>query len=368
MRIAILSPFYPYRGGIAQFSGRLYEALQTEHEVKAFSFARLYPDFLFPGKTQYEETPDASDAFRAERLLDSIEPWSYGRTAKAIAAFQPDVLIIAYWMSFFAPALSAVARRLKKKTRIVGLLHNALPHEPMFFDRPLAKVFFRQCERFVVLSEAVKNDLLALRPDANYLLRAHPIYDHYGHKLPQASAQHRLGLDPKLKTLLFFGLIRDYKGLDLLIEAMAHLDDSYQLLIAGETYGSFDKYQALLDASPARERIRHLDCYIDNQEVPTLFSAADVLVLPYKSATQSGVIPVAYHFETPVVTTDVGGLKNAVEGAQTGVVCRPEATAIARGIDRLFAQGKDAFVAHIQSEKKKLSWENFARDLTGFLV
>ncbi|MDR2683606.1 MAG: glycosyltransferase, partial [Dysgonamonadaceae bacterium] len=214
MKIAILSPFYPYRGGIAQFSAMLYKALETGHEVKAFSFSRMYPDFLFPGKTQLVEEGDQAIPIAAERKLDSIGPISYWLTAKAIARFQPDVLVISYWMSFFAPAYACIAKRLKKRTTIIGLLHNAIPHEPHFFDRPLAKYFFKQCRGFIVMSEVVERDLLSIFPEANYMHKQHPIYNHFGKKLSSVVAKARLGLSAGRKTLLFFGLIRDYKGLD----------------------------------------------------------------------------------------------------------------------------------------------------------
>ncbi|GHV58138.1 glycosyl transferase [Bacteroidia bacterium] len=366
MKIAILSPFYPYRGGIAQFSAMLYKALEAEHEVKAFSFSRLYPDFLFPGKTQVVEDGNQVIQIPAERKLDSIGPISYILTAKAIAKFQPDVLIIAYWMSFFAPAYAAVVKQLKKRTIIIGLLHNAIPHELHFFDKSLAKRFFKQCHGFMVMSEVVEKDLLSVLPDAHYAYKQHPIYNHFGKKLSSGVAKSRLGLDANKKSLLFFGLIREYKGLDLLIEAMACLDDSYELLIAGESYGSFQKYQKLIDHSPAKDRIIVKNYYIEDKDVPVLFSAADVLILPYKSATQSGVLPVAYHYETPVVATDVGGFREAIERAGTGVVCAPDAASLAKGIEEIFRGGHEKIINNIRVERENLSWESFAEALVDF--
>jgi glycosyltransferase involved in cell wall biosynthesis len=367
MKIAFLSPFYPYRGGIAQFSALFYQALEKEHTLKAFSFKRLYPKILFPGKTQYVKEDDKAIFIPSERILDSIRPFTYRKTAKAIANDHPDALIIAYWTSFLAPAYAYIARRLNKKTKIIVLLHNAIPHEPRFFDRALARMLFNACSHFIVMSTIVQKDLLTLKPDARCCLQAHPLYDHFGEKIPKIEAGEKLGLAPNKKTLLFFGLIRDYKGLDLLIDAMAFLDDSYQLLIAGESYGSFDNYRKQIDQSPARKRIKTLTRYIGDDEVPVLFSAADVLVLPYKTATQSGVIPVAYHFEIPVVATDAGGLKEAIETSGAGIVCSPTADSLASGITKIFTQGKDYFIAGIREEKKVLSWENFAKTIGHFL-
>jgi glycosyltransferase involved in cell wall biosynthesis len=366
MKIVILSPFYPYRGGIAQFSMSLYQALAKEHEIKVFSFSRLYPGFLFPGKTQFVEGNKMTVSIPSERILDSINPFSYERTAKAIEKYQPDVLLIAYWMSFFAPAYGHIARRLRGKTRIIALVHNAIPHEPKFYDKILSKLFFKQVDGFIVLSESVKNDLFSFYPKAKIHLKSHPLYDHFGEKQDKKAARAILNLNPDMKTLLFFGLIRDYKGLDLLIQAMSFLDESYQLVIAGESYGDFGKYSQQIEASPAKDRIQAMNRYISDEEVPVLFSAADALVLPYKSATQSGVIPVAYHFEVPVVATDVGSLKDTIETASTGIICRPQAESIAEGIQKLFSEGQEKFIDNIRVEKKKLSWDGFAKAFVDF--
>jgi glycosyltransferase involved in cell wall biosynthesis len=363
MRVAILSPFYPFRGGIAQFSLSLYQALAEEHTVKAFSFTRLYPGWLFPGKTQFVEDGKAAVSAPSERILDSINPFSYEKTAKAIEKYQPDVLVIAYWMSFFAPAYGHIAHRLRGKTRIIALVHNAIPHEPKCYDKPLSKLFFSQVDGCMVLSESVKKDLLSLYPRVKCCLQAHPLYNHFGVKQNRTKACEALNLHPDKKTLLFFGLIRDYKGLDLLLQAMSLIDDSYQLVIAGESYGDFGKYRKIIDASPAKDRIQVRNEYIADDEVPVLFSVADALVLPYKSATQSGVIPVAYHFEVPIIATDVGSLKDTIETAGTGIIRRPQAESIAEGIKKLFAEGTGKYIANIQIEKQKLSWEVFVKGL-----
>jgi glycosyltransferase involved in cell wall biosynthesis len=368
MKIALLSTFYPFRGGIAQFSMSLYLALTKEHEVKVFSFSRLYPGFLFPGKTQFVEGCEETGNIPSERILDSINPFSYEKTAKAIEKYQPDVLVMAYWMPFFAPAYGHIAHRLRGKTRIIALVHNAVPHESKFYDKPLSKMFFKQVNGFMILSESVKTDLLSLYPRAKYCLQAHPLYSHFGEKQDKKTACEILHLNPCKKNLLFFGLIREYKGLDLLIQAMSFLDDSFQLLIAGESYGDFGKYRQLIEASPAKNRIQALNRYISDEEVPVLFSAACVLVLPYKSATQSGVIPVAYHFELPIVATCVGSLKDTVETAGTGIICRPQAESIAEGIQKIFSEGTEKFIANIRTEKKNLSWDGFAQALIDFAL
>lgn len=370
MKIAILSPIYPYRGGIAQFSAMLYSQLRQEgHTVEAFNFKRLYPDFLFPGKTQYVEAGDRALAIDSLRILDSIQPFSYGRTVEAIREFAPDVLIISYWMSFFAPAYAHIAHRMKKRCRVIALIHNAIPHEPRFFDKPMASLFFRQCHGFIVLSDPVKDDLLRLRPGAAYLQNPHPLYNHFGRKIPKADACRALGIDARRKNLLFFGLIRPYKGLDLLIDAVGRLDDGYQLIVAGECYGSFEAYEAQIDASAARERIFVYNRYIRDEEIPLFFSAADALVLPYRSATQSGVVSVAYHYDLPMLSTPVGDFPRSIGAPGTGIVADDiSAPALEKGIRELFtAENQARFPRSLANEKAALSWETLTKKLLDFI-
>lgn len=370
MKIAILSPFYPFRGGMAQFSGRLYEELSKTNEVQLFNFTTLYPSFLFPGKTQYVTDDDSAVSVKSKRLLSSINPFSYYTTASAINKFSPDILIVPYWMSFLAPALGTVCRFIKKKTKIIGLIHNAIPHEKRFFDRPFAKYFFSQCDGFVALSNLVRDDLKAIIPQKPVLVSPHPIYDHYGNRIDRAEACLKLGVDKDKKILLFFGLIREYKGLDILIESMALLDNSYQLVIAGECYGSFQDYLASIEASPLKNNIKVMQEYIPDEKVSLLFSAADVLVLPYRDATQSGVVAVAYQMETPLIATNVGALGDSIRKASTGIVVNDVSSiALSEGIKGYFAEeetNREIFIKHIKEEKKRLSWAVFSDELTLF--
>jgi glycosyltransferase involved in cell wall biosynthesis len=366
MKIAILSPFLPYRGGISQFSVMLYnELVKGDNCIKGFNFKRLYPGFLFPGKTQYVE--DQSIEIETTRVLDSINPVSYYRTVKALKVFEPDVLIISYWMSFFVPAYSYIVSRMKKQCKIVLLIHNAIPHEPKFFDKPLARLLFKQADAFVVLSENVAKELNQLCPNAVSLMLPHPLYDHFEKKMDTVQARELLGIDLHKKTILFFGLIRDYKGLDLLIDAVSMLDDSYQLIIAGETYGSFDTYGKQIKKANYPERIKVFNSYISDKEVPLFFSAADVCVLPYRSATQSGIISIAYHFELPLIATNTGGLKESIEKPGAGLMI-PEISApsIAETIQLFFNKDKSLFISNIRKEKTLLSWEHFAETLLSF--
>lgn len=367
MRIAFLSAFPPFRGGIAQFSTALVQELRKAHEVDAFTFTRQYPDMLFPGTSQYEV--GGEDAIGAVRVLDSVNLLSWTSTAKRMLDAKPDIAVLRYWMPFFAPAMGTVAARLQKNgVKVITIVDNALPHEPHFYDKPLTSWFLRKNDGFIAMTEAVKNDIIALRPDAKVKLMPHPLYDHFGTPMPQAEARQQLGLPTNARVLLFFGLIRDYKGLDLLIEAFGKLDQRYHLVIAGEPYGDFGRYRQQIEASPLKANIHQHTRFIADAEVPAFFGAADAVALPYISATQSGITAIAYHFGVPVIATDVGGLKEALNNGRTGVLV-PEvsAAAIAAGITEFFDQDPSALRANIAALREELSWHRFAEGLVDFV-
>lgn len=369
MRIAFLSCFHPFRGGISQFNASLYLELGKSHTVKAFNFKRQYPEFLFPGKTQYVTKDDDAVPIESEALLDTANPFTYGRTYRAIRDWKPDLVVISYWMSYFAPSLGFIARRLKRHCKVVSVLHNVIPHEPRFFDAPLTKYFLSGCTGNVTLCDEVAEDLHKLSPKALNITLFHPIYGHFGEKMPRQEAESALGLIPGKKNLLFFGLIREYKGLDVLLEAFSRLDDTYQLIVAGEPYGSFEKYQRIIDNSPAKDRIRLFTRYIKDSEVKDYFSAADLAVLPYRSATQSGISAIAYHFEVPMVVTDVGGLRQTIGDCGTGLVAsKADPDLIAGEIREYFSNEnlKTLCINSIRAEKERLSWKAFSRRLLDF--
>ena len=369
MKVAILSSFYPLRGGISQFNASLLEGLGKLHETRAYTFSRQYPGLLFPGKTQYVTPDDEAVPVEAEALLDTVNPFSWGKTARAIRAWGPDLLVMKYWMSWFAPSLGWVERHAGPRCKVVPVLDNVIPHEPHWFDKPLTRWFLKRCDGYVTMSQSVTDDLLKLVPDARYALLPHPLYSHFGEKLPREEAARQLGIDPARKTLLFFGLIRDYKGLDILLEAFRGLPEDYQLVIAGEPYGSFDKYQAIIDSLPGKDRVRVFPDYIRDSEVKRFFSAADVTVLPYRSATQSGISSISYYFEVPMIVTDVGGLKGTIGDRGTGIVApAPEPGAVRDEILRYFADlsVRTDCVRAIRAEKERLSWDRFCAGLTAF--
>jgi glycosyltransferase involved in cell wall biosynthesis len=289
-------------------------------------------------------------------------------TAHKIKQFAPDIFITKYWMTFFGPSLGYVAKKLNKKAKRISILDNVIPHEKRFFDGFCNRFFLKHNDGFIVMSDAVLRDLLSIKPDAKYIRVNHPVYNHFPSPIAREIAQNTLNLDPTKKTILFFGFIRDYKGLDLLIQAMDVLDDSYQLIIAGEVYGSFDKYQELIDNSNANSRIALFNQYIGDNEVSDYFSAADVCVLPYKSATQSGITSIANHYNLPIIATNVGGLKETIHHQKTGlIVDKPEVSLIADSIKTYFDSNlKPLFAAEIEKEKQENSWGNFVEKIIAF--
>lgn len=369
MKIAFLSPFYPFRGGIAQFSDSLYLALAKNNEVKAFTFKRQYPKLLFPGKTQYVSESDLNRNIPVTKILDSINPFSFYRTAKEIIKFKPDVVLISYWMPFFAPAFGKIAGILKKHgIKVIGLLHNVIAHEKRFGDVSLTKYFFNRCDGFVIFNKASEKDLLELKPVAKYIIHPHPLYDHYGDPVDRTEARKKLNIPFNKKVILFFGFIRDYKGLDLLIESMKDLSDDYSLLIAGEVYGDFKKYDDLINKFGVQNKIiKHVE-YIPENEIPMYFSASDVCVLPYKSATQSGIVGISYHFNLPVIVTNTGGLAEMVEENKTGLIVNEISSAsLTAKINAYFEKNlKDSFIPYIRDYKNRNSWDNLAEIIGNF--
>ncbi len=369
MKTAILSAFHPFRGGIAQFNGNLYLELGKRADVKAYNYSRQYPGFLFPGKTQYVSAGDDSFPIEAEAVLDTANPLNWPRAARKIRKWGPDLLLMRYVMPYFAPSLGSVARSLKGTCKVVAIADNIIPHERHIIDKPFTKYFLSGLDGCVTLCDAVAEDLRRWAPDLPSKVIFHPLYSHFGDKLPREKAERMLGLKPGMKNLLFFGLIREYKGLDILLKAFETLPDDYQLIIAGECYGPFDKYQEVIDASAAKERIHVFRHYIDDADVKNYFSAADLTVLPYRSATQSGVSSASYHFEVPMVVTAVGGLKETIGDTGTGLVAESvDADAVAGKILSYFSDPavRESCIGNIRRERERLSWSRFSEELIKF--
>lgn len=362
MKIAYLSTFYPYRGGIAQFNAALYREFEKKYEINAYTFFRQYPEMLFPGKSQMVGPDDNADPINAIRTLDTINPIGYFRAASKIKAFKPNLFITKYWMPFFAPSLGSVAKSLEKNCVNISILDNVIPHEKRPGDIKLTKFFLSHNKGFVVMSEAVRDDLLSLQPDAKYVMHTHPLYNHFGNKTEKEEARDKMNIPFGKKVLLFFGFIRDYKGLDLLIQALKNLPEDYYLVIAGEAYGSFDYYESLIQKLGLNDRVLRLVRYIPDHETALLFSAADLCVLPYKTATQSGIIGISYHFDLPVVATDVGGLKESIEPHNTGILAgAPTVDNVTKSIKKYFDENmQDTLSKNISEYKAEASWESLA--------
>lgn len=370
MRIAFVSCFYPYRGGIAQFSDSLLAELSRSGEqVRAFNFSRMYPSALFPGKTQYVD--ESLSKTGEDRMLDSIDPVSWRRTAGQISRWKPDVVLVSWWMSFFGPSLGSILRHLPKGCKRIALIHNLLPHEGHLWDKPLTRRFLGGCDGAVCLSDEVGRQLKAFFPALPSITLFHPIYSRFGDAVPRAEALEKLGLpDDGSFNLLFFGLIRHYKGLDILLEACRTLEGNFRLIVAGEPYSSFEPYQKLIDSLPCKDRIHLFLRYIPDSQVKDFFCASDLVVLPYRSATQSGIEAVALNFGVPSLVTDVGAIGKEVRSNGTGVVCeRAESGELKAKIelfmsDEALSRRCREGIARVKSE---MSWEVFVRKLKEFL-
>ena len=364
MKIAIVGTAYPYRGGIAAFNERLASQFFEEgHEVDIYTFTLQYPGFLFPGKTQYAET-SAPEKLRINRCINSVNPFNWMKVGKLINGQHYDLVLFAYWMSFFAPCYSAIARRIKGARRI-ALVHNMMPHEKSLLDKLLPPRFVKSMDGFVALSQSVLHDVELLdkrqKPKA---WSPHPIYDHYGEKESRETALSRLGLDPDYRYMLFFGLVRAYKGLDWLIQAFA--DDRLRkyplrLIVAGEFYEDKEAYLKEIQSFGLGKEVVVRDEFIPDEQVKDYFNAADLIVQPYKDATQSGVTQVAYHFEKPMLVTNVGGLGEIVPNGEVGYAVAPEVHSIADALVDFFGNERyDDFKQGILAEKEKYSWSGLS--------
>ena len=377
MKIVILGTAWPYRGGLATFNERLARQFVAEgHEVEIWTFTLQYPSFLFPGKTQFSTERKPEDLF-IRRELNSCNPFNWLRVGRAICKAAPDMLICCYWMAFFAPAYGLISRIAKRngKTRCVALVHNMLPHEPSVLDKLFAPYFVKSQDAFVALSESVVRDIESIekkiinhkseiinRPKVS---SPHPIYDHYGERMSKAEACKVLGLPADIHYMLFFGLVRAYKGLDLLLDAFGQVKDQLpdlQLIIAGEFYEDEDKYCAQIAANGLAERVIIRNEFIPDADLRKYFGAADLIVQPYKSATQSGVTQVAFHFEKPMLVTNVGGLGEIVHDHKMGYACAPTAEAIAEDLEDYFDKNRQtAYTKYLQKEKTKYAWSNLTK-------
>lgn len=369
MKIVILGTAWPYRGGLAVYNERLAREFAAEgNDVTIYTFTLQYPSFLFPGKTQYSTEPAPSD-LKIVRSLNSVNPLSWGKTGSAIKALEPDILVIKFWLPFMAPCLGRVARIVRRggKTRVVSILDNIIPHEHRPGDRLFGRYFTRSVDGFVAMSDSVLEDLNRFDTVKPRVFCRHPLYDNFGLKASREEALKFLGLDPAQRYMLFFGLIRDYKGLDLLLKAYA--DSRFRkmnvkLIVAGEFYSGSEKYFEMEKQLGLEGMVIWKSDFVPDSEVRYCFGAADIIVQPYKSATQSGVTQIAYHFEKPMLVTNVGGLAEIVPDGKVGYVVEPDSARIADALVDFFENSRqDQFTEGILSEKKQYAWSNMTRSV-----
>ncbi|MEM1125066.1 MAG: glycosyltransferase [Bacteroidota bacterium] len=362
-RCVLLGPAYPYRGGIAHFTDTLAQRLRAHGQpTTIITFRRQYPAWLFPGQTQYEEGPPPAGAVPRHRVIDVLNPLTWWYAAQTVLREAPRRLVIAYWMPFFAPAFAAIAWLVRRRgVRVTALVHNALPHEARPGDRWLTRLFLRQCDAAITLSAAVAADVRRLHPTLPVTERMHPVYDHFGETVPKHEARVALGLDTAAPTLLFFGFVRRYKGLDVLLEALPYVAErlpDVRLVVAGEFYEDERIYRAQVERLGLGARVQMHDHYIPEEAVRLYFSAADLVVQPYRSATQSGVAQIAFHFGRPLVVTDVGGLAEIVPHEEAGFVVPPEAPeALAGAIARFYTEAwAERLTSGAERQAQRFGW------------
>jgi glycosyltransferase involved in cell wall biosynthesis len=368
-KVIIIGPAHPLReGGIVSFNHRLALAFQQNgHDCEIWSFSLQYPSFLFPGASQYSSQP-APVGIRIKSAINSINPLNWVIVGKKIKALRPDLIVVRFWLPLMGPSLGTILSIIKKNnyTRIICIADNIVPHEKRPGDRPFTRYFLRQCHGFITMSDQVSRDLRLFEKLKPTIQVAHPLYDHFGSPVSKETARAKLGLGATDKIVLFFGFIRPYKGLDLLLQAMADeriTQQGIKLLIAGEYYENAQPYLALMDRLQLGERIICHTHFIADTDVRYYLCAADVVVQPYKQATQSGVTPLAYHFEKPMIVTRVGGLADAVPHERAGLVCEPDSHAIAEAILRFYQMGAAHFSEGIKEQKNKLSWSSLVHSI-----
>lgn len=364
MRIVILGPANPYRGGIAALNERLAVELKKEgHEIIIFNFKLQYPGFLFPGKTQYTDDP-APIALKIIRKVNSVNPINWLQVGWELKRLSPDLIVVRYWLPFMGPALGTICRlaRRNKHTKVICIADNIIPHEKRPGDRLFTNYFVKGVDGFIAMSKEVFRDIDIFVRKPVKRFAAHPVYDHYGEIIPRQEALHKLNLSPDYRYLLFFGFIREYKGLDLLLEAMNDnrlREKPVKLIIAGEYYGNQEYYNDLINRFGLQDQlVLHTD-YIPSDEINNYFCAADLIVQPYKSATQSGVTQIGYHFDKAMLVTDVGGLSEIIADRKSGYVVPPKGSAIADAIvDFYKSEREEDFVRETKLLKQNFSWSN----------
>ena len=382
-KVVIIGSAHPFRGGgVTTFNHRLAKEFnQLGYPCEIYSFSLQYPSFFFPGKTQYTTEP-APQGLVIHTVINSVNPINWIRIGNRLRKEKPDIIVVRYWLPFMGPCFGTILRRVQKNkfTKVVCIADNVVPHEKRPGDKAFTRYFLKSCDAFITMSEKVMNDLKSFEPHKPAKLVAHPLYDNFGPPVPKFEARNHLGLSQDDKIILFFGFIRKYKGLDLLLEAMSILNQlnlkpetlnagarglhpdrltprrDLKLLVAGEFYENEKPYYEQIDKLEIRDQVILRTGFIPDNEVRYYLCAADAVIQPYRNATQSGVTPLAYHFEKPLIVTNVGGLPAMVSHERSGLVAEPDPDSIARAILKFYQLGEEYFTTHLRLEKEKYSW------------
>ena len=369
--IVLIGPAHPLRGGLASFNERLAKELQEQgHTITIYTFSLQYPAFLFPGTTQFS-TEKAPTNLKIEVNINSVNPFNWIKIGNRLKNKKPDLIIVRYWLPFMGPCLGTILRKVKKNklTKVVCIADNIIPHEKRWGDHSFTKYFIRPIDGFVTMSEKVLKDILLFSTTKPAKFVAHPLYDNFGDKVDKGLAREKLGIGKEIKIVLFFGFIRKYKGLDLLLEAIQIFQNEYKtnqpvkFLIAGEFYEDRTPYDEQIKKLGIESSLIMKTAFIPDSEVKYYLCAADLLVQPYRNATQSGVTPLAYHFELPMIVTNVGALPDLVPEGKVGLIAAPNAISIAQKINEYFNLGENHFIPHLAEEKKKYSWKNLTSEI-----
>lgn len=362
--VIIIGPAHPLRGGLASFNERLCrEFIQQGYTAGIYTFSLQYPNFLFPGTTQYSSEPAPTD-ITIKVTINSVNPFNWLKVGFTLKKIKPDVIVVRYWLPFMGPCLGTILRivKLNKHTKIICIADNIIPHEKRPGDKIFTQYFIKPVHAFITMSQKVLEQV-KLFTHKPALQVVHPLYDNFGEPVSKTTAREKLHIATEDKIILFFGFIRHYKGLDILLQAMHLLKQSantanIKLLIAGEYYEDAMQYQELIkNLNLAQSIILHTQ-FIADSDVKYYLCAADFVIQPYRNATQSGVTPLCYHFNKPMLVTNVGGLPAMVANEKCGLIAEPNPNSIAQKIEQLYQLGETFFVANIQEEKKKYSWSN----------
>jgi len=364
-KIIIIGPAHPLRGGLASYDERLAkEFIHEGFETSIYTFSYQYPSFLFPGTTQYSSEP-APENIPIKVKINSVNPLNWIVVGNELKNIKPDIIVVRYWLPFMGPCLGTILRRVKKNrhTKVICIADNIFPHEKRPGDKVFTKYFLKPVDGFITMSQKVLADLKQFAKNKPAKFVPHPLYDNFGEIISKKEARKKLGINSDDRVLLFFGFIRKYKGLDILLEAMQVLkaqpdDQNLKLLIAGEFYEDEKNYQYLLNDPAIKSSLILHTNFISDSEVKFYLCAADCVMQPYRSATQSGVTPLAYHFEKPMIVTNVGGLPSLVPDRKVGLIAEPDAHSIAEKISLYFELGETFFLPTLREEKKKYSWKS----------